>query len=533
MFMTYRNKLGRFVVTLVVFSLVTAFAAFSFASEKILYFSYSKDIGLLNPHSYGTPFIVQNMLYEPLIKYDEKGELVPWLAESWTESANGKEYTFHLRKGVKFSDGSDFNAKAVKINFDAVMMNRKKYNWLELIKRIKETLVIDENTFKLILNSYYYPALQELALFRPFLFLSPSVFPKSGNTADGIKAPVGTGQWILNKHKKGEYAVFERNPYYWRKKPALDKIYIKVIPDSQSRALVFEAGEIDLIFGGGYVGGVVSMDTFKYLKEYGEYKTAISQPWATRTIVINSKKKATKDLKVRMAIQHAVNKEAISRGVFYGIERKADSLLHTSIPYCNIELLPYEYNIEKAAMLMEESGWKLRAGKRFREKEGRKCRLDLSFLSTNPIHKSMAEVIQSDLVKMGIDVRLSAEEMHTFVNRWKTGEFDLTIAETWGAPYDPHSMMSSMRSVAHADYHAQSGLPMKKEIDAAITKLLLEKDRKTRKSLYEYVLKTLHEQAVYLPITYLSSIAIYHPKLMGVHFGPTMYEIPFGDMDLK
>jgi len=497
-----------------------------------LTYAYSGDVGHLNPHLYGTPFVFQNMVYEPLLKCGENGQIVPWLAESWTESEDGKEYRFRLRKGVRFSDGTAFDAHAVKKNFDAVLMNRDMYRWLELINQIGETEVVDELTFRMVLKEYYYPALQELCLFRPLVFVSPAVFPESGNTAEGIKKPVGTGPWVLAEYKRDEYAVFKRNDDYWRKKPAIGEIRVKIIPDPESRALALESGEVDLIFGGGYVGGAVSMDTFMSLRRTGKYGSAISPPMAVRTIAMNTGRGPTVDPAVRRAIQHAVNKQSIANGVFFDTEKPADTLFARTALYCDIDLPTYEFSIGKSSAILDEAGWKLKPGGKSREKNREQLALDLSFVGTNPIHKALAEVIQGDLARVGIKVRLLGEEPQTFSNRWKTGEFHLTILETWGAPYDPHSLVSSMRFPTHADYQAQLGLPMKKEIDEKIARLLVMRDDKERRVLYDSVLRTLHEQSVYMPITFLASMVIHGKRVKGVHFGPTMYEIPFEDMEL-
>lgn len=155
---------------------------------NVLTFSWNKDIGDLNPHLYlPSQMFAQAMVYEPLVKYAHGGKSEPCLAESWSVSP----------------DGSDINAPAAKKNFDAVLANAKRHEWLELINQIGGTEAVDEHTFKITFKNPYYPALQELSLFRPLRFLAPSAFPDSGNTAEGIKKPVGTGPWVLKPAHEG------------------------------------------------------------------------------------------------------------------------------------------------------------------------------------------------------------------------------------------------------------------------------------------------------------------------------------------
>lgn len=498
--------------------------------RKNLTFSWAKDIGQLNPHLYGiNQMFAQAMVYEPLVKYGENGKIEPCLAESWQISPNGKEYTFKLRQGVKFSDGSDLDAKAVKMNFDAVLANKNRHAWLELINQIQDTQVVDDHTFKIIFSHPYYPALQELALVRPLRFLAPAGFPDNGNTYEGIKEPIGTGPWVLSEYKKDQYAVFVRNEHYWGKKPKLEKVTVKIIPDSEGAVLALEKGEIDLIYG----TGLISMDAFKQIKGAGEYETQLSDPCSTRVLAINSNKGPTKDLKVRQALEYAVDKGTIVEGIFYGTEDKANTLFAPNFPYCNLNLKPYQYDLKKAQTLLEEAGWKLPAGKEFREKDGKSLALDLCFVGTDSTQKAIAELLQGEFKKIGVKVNIIGEEEQSFSDRQQNGNFHLIFNETWGVPYDPHSFVSSMRHPSHADYQAQLGLPMKKEIDKKISEALITTEEKTRQQLYSYILGNLHEQAVYLPISYTKNMAVYNKKVIDVEFLPSSYEIPLELMDTK
>ncbi|KJF27669.1 nickel ABC transporter substrate-binding protein [Clostridium aceticum] len=498
--------------------------------EKVLTTSWPRDLGELNPHAYSpNQMFAQDMVYEALVTYGKGGEIEPQLAVDWEISPDGKEYIFQLREGVKFSDGSEFNAHIAKKNFDAVLANFERHSWLDLIAQIDDTEVIDEHTLKVVFKNPYYPALQELALIRPLRFLGEAGFPEDGSTAQRIEKPIGTGPWVLSEVVLGEYAVFTKNEYYWGTQPKVDKVVVKIIPDGETRAMAFEKKEIDLIYG----SGLISLDSYKQLRDSGKYETGISQPLATRLLAINSNKGATKELAVRQAIQHAFDKQTLIDAVFYGTEVKADTLLAPNVPYCDLGLEPYNYEVEKANVLLDEAGWKLAEGKEFREKNGEVLEIDLSFDSDDTAQKSIAEVLQADLRKVGINLNLVGEERASHLQRQKDGNFNLIFSDSSGAPYDPHALVGSMRTPAHADYQAQIGLPMKAEIDAKITEVLISTDEEERQALYEYILGTLHEQAVYLPISYQTNIAVYHDYVSGVEFLETMYEIPFVNMDIK
>ena len=525
--MTIRNSI--FALILAGLLLLSAPFPARATQTKTLNFSWSTNVGPLNPHLYSpNQMFAQAMVYEPLVRYGEGGRIIPWLAESWTVSPDGRVYTFALRKGVRFSDGTPFDATAVKANFDAVLKNRKRHDWLEFIAQIEKTEVLGSHSFRLTLKESYYPVLQELALIRPMRFLAPSAFPEDGNTAQGIKAPIGTGPWKLVEIRKGEYDLFEANELYWGEKPAYRQVRVKVIPDSDGRAIAFDTGAVDLIYGaGGHGSGQIGLDTFKRYRDTPQLQTGVSQPLATRTLALNSGRFPTDDLAVRKAILHGVNKQAIIEHIFLGVERLADTLFSPEMPYCNLGLAPFGFDPVQAAALLDAAGWHKGAGSPYRSKEGRELTLDLCFVGNNSLQKSVAEVIQSDLKHIGIKVRLVGEEKDSFRARQKSGEFGLIFGDTWGAPYDPHSFCSSMRVPAHADYQAQSGLAMKAEIDRKIGAVLVSVDEAQRQELYREILTTLHEEAVYLPLSYMTNIYVHGPKLAQVPFGGTKYEIPF------
>ena len=148
------------------------------------------------------------MVFEPLV-FNTMDGLKPALAESWQISPDGRVYTFHLRKGVSFSDGAPFNAEAVKLNIDAVEANKPRHAWLDLVNQIDKTEAVDDLTFRLTLKNAYYPTLVELALTRPFRFISPNCFI-NGGTKEGVKGYIGTGPWVLSEHKLNQYALFHR-----------------------------------------------------------------------------------------------------------------------------------------------------------------------------------------------------------------------------------------------------------------------------------------------------------------------------------
>lgn len=500
-------------------------------TESMVTFAWPRDIGEMNPHIYNpSQLFAQSMVFEPLVSYQEGGELKPHLAESWKISEDGKEYLFIIRQGVKFTDGTVFNAEIVKKNFDAILKNAATHSWLGFISKIDQTEAVDEYTFKLTLKEPYYPTIQELAVVRPVRFLGEAGFPEDGDTSKGVVKPVGTGPWVLDEYKVDEYAVFKRNENYWGELPTVEKIKVKVIPDAETRVLAFEKGELDLIYG----EGVISIDSFKQLESTGSYGTSISEPVATRQLVMNTNKEQLSDVRVRQALHFGFNKSAMVEGVTSGMEEKADYILPTNFPYTsNVKADTIEYNVENAKQLLDEAGWKLPKGKTVREKDGELLEIELMYNSAEVIQKTMAESLQSEWAGLGVKLNIAGVELTTQVERFKANEFDMNFYSNFGAPYDPHTFVNMMATEGFGFREAISSYPNKEELQNQIAEVQQTTDENERQQLYTEILGSLQEQGAIVPISYIKKIAIYQKDVTNFTFPANRDEHPFTGMSKK
>lgn len=379
--------------------------------DELIFVNY-RDIRDLNPHLYAGEMYAQSILYDTLVSITADG-YEGCLAESWDISEDGCTYTFHIRPNVLFSDGGKCDANAILANFNAILENRERHTWLEMMNLLVGVSAPDENTFVIEMSEPYYPML--------------------------------------------------------------------------------------------------------------------SDPTSTRHIVMNTTHEILGDPAVRKALQHATDRQTISDGIFYGLEQPADTLYATTVPYCNVGLKPYEYSTETAAQILDEAGWVL-GGDKMRAKDGKQLALDLLYNSDSVTEKTIAEYLQSEYLKLGISMTIHGEEEQSYRDNMKAGNFDMVFNICWGMPYDPQSSLAAMRAPVYGDYAAQQGLADKAEIDEAITKILTSTDKAERQELYKSVLTNLHEDAMYLPLTYECNKALYTSALHGVHFGTDQYDVPFADM---
>lgn len=506
------------------------------STEDTLVYANFRDLRDLNPHLYGGELFAQNLLFEALVKIADDGSIEPWLAESWEISENGTEYVFKLREDVTFSDGVVFNAEVAKANFDAILDNADRHTWLESVRLMqnvdaaggKSVEATGEYELTIRLSESYYPFLVELGVTRPFRFISPNCFI-DGTTKNGVSDIIGTGSYVLKENHVDEYAVFVVNDTYWGEKPEIEQIIAKVIPDNQTRVMALESGEIDLIYG----TNMIDAETYLKFENTAGFETSISDPISTRMMIMNTTDEILGDVRVRQAIQHATDRNTISEGIFSGIESPADTVLAKTVPYADIDLEPYIYDLDKANALLEEAGWQLTSGSTYRQKDGKEMAVTLYYCSDSVTEKTIAEFYQSELAKVGIKLNIIGEEEQAYRDRMKAGDFDITFNISWGSPYDPQSFLAGMRMPVYGDYAAQQGLEQKAEIDETILKALTSTDEEERQSYYTYVLTTLHEEAVYIPLTYERNRAVYNERVGQVGFNPSQFEVPMDKMIIE
>lgn len=305
------------------------------------------DVGTMNPHLYDSDMGAQTLVYEPLVNLDQQGNIVPWLAESWEFKNNGCDLVFQLRQNVKFTDGRDFNAEAVKQNFEAILANAKRHNWLPLIDNLRSVEVAAPYTVILHMKEPYPFTLLEMTMVRPARFLSPGGFG-----ADGIAfaKPVGTEPYILTEYVKDERAVFVRNESYWGEKPKLAKITIRPVPDSTVRLNALLAGEVDLIVDSGLKA--VSYLDLKNLKGNPAFETRVEKGDIAQFLLLNPSAEFLTEKAVREAVCLSIDPQEINRVAFEDMESVSDTMFSTKVPEIAGQAKSLKKDLERAKKLL-------------------------------------------------------------------------------------------------------------------------------------------------------------------------------------
>lgn len=497
--------------------------------RKELIYATAVDINDMNPHVYIGSTSAQGMVYESLIENTEDG-IKPLLAESWEVSDDGKVYTFHLRKDVKFHDGEPFNAEAVKLNIDAVQDNPSAHSWIKLSTKIKSIKIIDEYTVAINLSEPYYPALLELSMTRPYVFISPKNF-NNGRTKDGVNGYNGTGPYKLMEHKIDQYAVFEANENYWGKTPEVKKITAKVLPAGETTFLALKKGEVNFIFTDDRGANSIDIEAMNQLVESGEYQLVRSKAMNTNMLVANSSKidSPVQETAIREALWYSIDRETISDQILKGSEKSARSLFSSNVNYANIDLKERGYDLEQAEKLLDEAGWRLENRDEIRRKAGRPLIMKLYYDVNSPSQKTQMEFIQGNAKKVGIGLELIGEQSSSIANRRSTGDYDLLFNNTWGLAYDPQTTIAAFTSQSSFLYTTK-GIAEADKLYQKIDQVMKTMDEEVRQSLYTDILKIVHDEAVFIPITN-GVVTIVAPKnLQGISFKQSQYVLPFERM---
>jgi peptide/nickel transport system substrate-binding protein len=287
---------------------------------------------------------ILNQVSEPLVRLASDGRVVPWLVESWEQSKDGKTWTLHTRKGVKFTDGTPFNAEALRANLERF---RKYSIGKATLAMVRSMEVAGEHALKVTTEAPFAPFVNSLG-YHWIVVYSPTQILKIGD--DNLHtAPVGTGPFKFVHHKRGQEVRLEANDQYWGGKPRLRAIVSRPYPDQGARMLALESGDVDLIFH------VPPQEAARLARNTA---LTISTPPSARVIWIylNTQKDPFKDKRVRQALYYAIDREAIVKSIFAGTAKALHSPGPVGSNGYTDKYDVYGYNPERARQLLKDAG---------------------------------------------------------------------------------------------------------------------------------------------------------------------------------
>jgi peptide/nickel transport system substrate-binding protein len=435
-----------------------------------LVFAASADATTLDPHNTTDTESDQviMMMYETLIGFDQDMKIVPRLAERWEVAPDGVTWTFHLRRGVRFHDGTPFNADAVRRNFARVLDPEAKHKRLVLFNMVGQVEAPDEFTVRIV-TKYPFGAFEPTMAHVSAAIVNPTVAEAHGKEFGlGADRASGTGPYKIAAWKKDQEIVLERHDDYWGEKGRTKHIIYRPIPEAAARVLALEAGDVDVITR------VPSADIARLEKAPG-IRVTKTPSVGMQQFRFNVTKAPYHDVRVRQAISHAINRRAIVDNLVSSFARPSTSALTPIMRgYANLGEIPYDP--EKARQLLKAAGYP----------NGFKTRIATT--PRYPMGVELAEAVAADLKKVGIEAAIDVIEWGTMVTYWAGLPPEKNPQEIF--------IMGAGASTADADWGLRPifqtaptnennyGYYSNAEFDRVIEAAMRETDAATREQLY-------------------------------------------------
>jgi len=453
-------------------------------------------------------------IYETLFKYNEKMELTPELATGYTQ-VNSTVYTINLREGVLFHDGTPFNADAVVSSIERVLniSNSRSSEY----DHIASVVAIDDHTVRITTNEPYAPAIASLT--------DPLVSIVSPDANNPDTNPVGTGPFMYADHEFGASLSVVRNPNYWDGIVKLESAKITYISDGGTRALMLESGDADMSRG-------IPYPEVSTVQGDPDLDVVSKETLRMYFIFVNTEKAPLNDVRVRQAINYAINRDVIVDTALEGVGGvPAKGVFPSIFPWANDELTGYSYNRDTALSLLADAGITDSNGDGMLEYGGEDFKLNIKTYTSRPAMQPGTEVIETQLEDIGIDVTVELLEAPAVKEAMTNGDYDLAFYSYGVAPSgDPDNFLT---------HHFDSTAGYKENgwtrysntaVDTLLASARQETNSYNRKDYYDQVQEIIVEESPEMFIFHEMELVGYNTKVIGYEIYPN--EISFLTKDM-
>ena len=448
----------------------------------------------------GESIRVTHAIFETLFEYDKDLQLQPKLAESYKTSEDGLTWTLALKKGVTFHDGTDFNADAVVFNFERWMDTENEYHIGDFPyypflyggfkgdeeHKIDYVKAVDEHTVEIKLKEKVAPFISYLAI-PMFGIASPTAIEQYNERF--YENPVGTGPFQFDSWTRNDKIVVKANEnYYVENQPLLDQIIFTVVPDNSARLNVLLSGEADFIDG-------MNPEDAKTVEKDEKLKLVKRPSFNEGFMVMNTQKAPFDDVKVRQAINMAIDKKALVDGFYSGFADVAKSPVPPALWGYNDEIEDYKFDVKAAKALLAEAGYP----------EGFETEI---WAMSNPrpyLPQPMktAEAIQANLEEIGIKAKIVTYEWATYLEKTGDGQHPMALYGWTGVMADPDNFLYPNLSNTNMETPANNlAFYDNEEFQELIEQARVTFDQDERVELYKKAQERFHLDAPWVPLAH-------------------------------
>lgn len=485
-------------------------------------------IPYLSDNSYN--YYLCEMMYSCLGSLNDDGTPVPGMA-SWTVSSDGLTYTFKIKDGVKYSNGTPVKADDVKFTFEYLLDPSYKgkmfdptttyiKGWEDFnagkSKDLEGVKVVDDHTVKITLEQKNATAIYTVA---QTLIMSKDYFgknykPGDVSSVDALQnSPMGSGAWVLKSKKDGQEYQFDANDSYWEGKPKTKHILVKNVTDD-TVIQELKTGGIDV---GDSSAVPCSEENVSELSDAGFINLRINPTWGYGQLVLNTKNPMFSDVKVRQALTYGLDRANVNKSV-YG---KYAQVINEPLPavswgYDATGITNYKYDPAKANKLLDEAGWK-KGADGIRTKDGKKFQIHFLQSTGNSVNDKLVPIAKEDFKKIGIDFVAEPMEFKQVLNKTRSHDFEMSFMGAALTTADP-DQASTFRTNGTGNYGQYSNATA----DSLIKQELTELDKNKRKAIFKKLYKQLSDDMPVIPVYERNDMYAISSRITGIE--PTTFK---------
>jgi peptide/nickel transport system substrate-binding protein len=438
---------------------------------------------------------VGELIYNGLLRIDAKSQLEPDVARRWS-MPDARTYLFELRRGIVFHDGRPLTAADVKYTYESILEPKNLSPKRGLLKPLESIDVLDPYTIRFHLRAPHAPFIEQFTI---------GIVPATAQSANPAQTrpPPGSGPFVLDAMESGERVILKANNKYWDAKPAIAGLIFKAVPDAMVRVLEFKKGSI------GFLQNDIEPDVIPWLKKNTDAVVEADQGTTFQYIGINCAHPILRNVKVRQALAHAIDRGAIIRRLMKDTAAEASGLLSPLNWAYEDRVERWPYDPKRARQLLDEAGYPDPDG------AGPLARFRLSYKTTNiDLRRRIAEALKEQLAQVGIELEIRTYEWGTFFSDVKRGNFHL-FSLAWVGIHDPDIYYQLFHSGSVPPNGDNRGRYRNARLDA-----LLESGRTTnhlgeRRQIYSEVQKVLADELPYIPLWWVKNVIVRRPALKG------------------